>query len=299
MTGINGAAAQSSTEAAGTAAAGTTAAGRTPTAGPRQLKTELVGGGKHRLVFLHGLMGRGRNFFETATSLSDIATSLLVDQTNYAASPWTAEFSYADMADDVAQAISTGFGSGFTAGEKVIVIGHSMGGKTAMQLALQYPELVHALVVVDISPVPRPDAGVFPDLLGSLLELDLTAIRSRTDADRLLRDKIPDERTRAFLLQSLIRGGDGFCWEPNLPLLHASLQTIMGFAPPVGASFNGPVLWIAGGSSDYVRPGDLPRMQELFPDVYPVVVDSASHWVHADKPEQFRALLREFIASDC
>lgn len=295
MTGINGAAAQSSTEAAGTAAAGTTAAGRTPTAGPRQLKTELVGGGKHRLVFLHGLMGRGRNFFETATSLSDIATSLLVDQTNHAASPWTAEFSYADMADDVADAIRTAFG----AGEKVIVIGHSMGGKTAMQLALQHPELVHALVVVDISPVPRPDAGVFPDLLGSLLELDLNAIRSRTDADRLLRDKIPDERTRAFLLQSLIRGDGGFCWEPNLPLLHASLQTIMGFAPPVGASYNGPVLWIAGGNSDYVRPGDLPRMQELFPDVYPVVVDDASHWVHADKPEQFQALLREFITSDC
>lgn len=295
MTGINGAAAQSSTEAAGTAAAGTTAAGRTPTAGPRQLKTELVGGGKHRLVFLHGLMGRGRNFFETATSLSDIATSLLVDQTNHAASPWTAEFSYADMADDVADAIRTAFG----AGEKVIVIGHSMGGKTAMQLALQHPELVHALVVVDISPVPRPDAGVFPDLLGSLLELDLNAIRSRTDADRLLRDKIPDERTRAFLLQSLFRGDGGFCWEPNLPLLHASLQTIMGFAPPVGASFNGPVLWIAGGNSDYVRPGDLPRMQELFPDVYPVVVDDASHWVHADKPEQFQALLREFITSDC
>lgn len=295
MTGINGAAAQSSTEAAGTAAAGTTAAGRTPTAGPRQLKTELVGGGKHRLVFLHGLMGRGRNFFETATSLSDIATSLLVDQTNHAASPWTAEFSYADMADDVADAIRTAFG----AGEKVIVIGHSMGGKTAMQLALQHPELVHTLVVVDISPVPRPDAGVFPDLLGSLLELDLNAIRSRTDADRLLRDKIPDERTRAFLLQSLIRGDGGFCWEPNLPLLHASLQTIMGFAPPVGASYNGPVLWIAGGNSDYVRPGDLPRMQELFPDVYPVVVDDASHWVHADKPEQFQALLREFITSDC
>ncbi|RRD60262.1 alpha/beta fold hydrolase [Leucobacter sp. OH1287] len=240
-------------------------------------------------------MGRGRNFFETATSLSDIATSLLVDQTNHAASPWTAEFSYADMADDVADAIRTAFG----AGEKVIVIGHSMGGKTAMQLALQHPELVHALVVVDISPVPRPDAGVFPDLLGSLLELDLNAIRSRTDADRLLRDKIPDERTRAFLLQSLIRGDGGFCWEPNLPLLHASLQTIMGFAPPVGASFNGPVLWIAGGNSDYVRPGDLPRMQELFPDVYPVVVDDASHWVHADKPEQFQALLREFITSDC
>lgn len=241
------------------------------------------------VVFLHGLMGRGKNFLTSAKSLTDTA-SVLVDLPNHGASGWTDAFDYEQIADLVADALRDEVQTPFD------LVGHSLGGKVAMLLALRHPELIDRLVIVDIAPADSHAAGsVFEHLLGSLRALDLSAIDSRSEADAALKEPIPDSTVRGFLLQNLRRDGDGFAWQPNLELLFQSLDTIAGF-PMQEASFDGPVLWIAGGESNYVTEEAVPVMRQLFPKVRRVTVRGAGHWVHSERPEEFNAILDAFLA---
>ena len=177
------------------------------------------------------------------------------------------------------------------------LVGHSMGGKVAMLLALRHPELVDRLVVVDIAPVASGGEGEFQHLLDSLAGLDLASLERRADADAALADRIGDERVRGFLLQNLRSGTDGFGWQANLDLLRAELPSIAGF-PEVSGSFDGPVLWVAGQHSDYVRPEHGDVMRELFPQTRLVTVKGAGHWVHSEQPEAFVSILRVFLTLD-
>ncbi|WP_257995199.1 alpha/beta fold hydrolase [Brevibacterium luteolum] len=151
------------------------------------LSTKTVGEGDLRAVFLHGLFGRGKNFTTAAKAIADTHTSTLVDLPNQGDSAWTDTFSYVDMADQVADTLR----AGAAADGPVDLIGHSMGGKTAMVLALRHPDLIDRLVVVDISPVASDNGGEFDHLLGSLKALDLETLESRTDADQQLQERIP------------------------------------------------------------------------------------------------------------
>lgn len=174
-----------------------------------------VGDAGDRVVFLHGLFGQGRNFTQIAKAMTPDFRSLLVDLPNHGRSQWSETFSYADTADRVAEHLADGFaGDG-----RVHLVGHSMGGKVAMLLALRHPHLVMRLVVVDISPAPSTGAGEFEHLLGSLAGLELEGLTRRSDADEQLAEAIPDERVRGFLLQNLRSGSDGFTWQANLGLL--------------------------------------------------------------------------------
>lgn len=247
-----------------------------------------------RVVFLHGLFGRGKNFTRIASGLNPEVQSLLVDLPNHGQSPWTERFDYAQMADFVAAHLE----NGFAAGGPVDVVGHSMGGKVAMVLALRHPHLVRRLVVIDISPVASGSSrGEFNHLLSALTTLDLPAIESRLEAHAALRDLIPSDTVRGFLLQNLKRESEdqGFGWEPNLGLLSAQIETIMGFPDVTGAVFEGPVLWIRGDRSDYVSDVDAPAMRALFPKVRRLTVRGAGHWVHAEKPDEVIAALRGFL----
>lgn len=247
-----------------------------------------------RIVFLHGLFGRGRNFSKIATALAPEAQSLLVDLPNHGKSAWTEGFDYAEMADLVAAHLR----GGFAADGPVDVVGHSMGGKVAMVLALRHPDLVRRLVVVDISPVNSPSSrGEFQHLIDSLAGVDLASISSRSDADAALLELIPNIGVRGFLLQNLKRGagGSGFEWEPNLALLRAELPTIMGFPEMTGSMFEGAVLWIRGGKSDYVKDEDGPAMRALFPSTILVTIRESGHWVHSEQPEETLAALRSFL----
>ena len=259
-----------------------------------QLQSTSVGdpAAPHRAVFMHGLFGRGRNFSRIAAELAPEVQSLLVDLPNHGKSGWTEHFDYAEIADIVADHLR----NGFAADGPVDIIGHSMGGKVAMVLALRHPELVRRLVVLDISPVAaEASRGEFKHLLGALASLDLNAVQRRAEADAALLEQIPNTVVRGFLLQNLKPEGDGYVWEPNLQLLNGELTNVMSFPEFASEQFTGPVLWLRGAESEYVRDADLPAMHALFPAAQLHTIAGAGHWLHSEQPEQVIAALREFL----
>lgn len=247
-----------------------------------------IGSGEHTAVFLHGLFGQGKNFGSIATGLSDVATSHLADLPNHGKSPWTETFSLDNQADVVAGWLRERFD------HPVTLIGHSLGGKIAMRVALHSPELIEKLVVVDISPARNVEAAQFVNLVAALRTLDLEKVKSRTQAETELEELIPDKTVRRFLLQNLQRKDDVWFWLANLDLLADSLHTIGGW-PAIEGTFDGPVLWVGGGRSPYIQPEHEEPMQALFPRVLQVTMKNAAHWVHADDPDTFTQILRQFL----
>lgn len=255
-----------------------------------------VGESGPRVVFLHGLFGQGRNFTQIAKALVPDLRSVLVDLPNHGRSAWTAAVDYEVIADEVATWLRTSY-DGEPASH---VVGHSMGGKVAMALALRHPDLVDRLVVVDIAPVRSAGAGEFEHLLDSLASLDLISLVRRSDADEQLSAPIPDPRVRGFLLQNLRSTPQGFAWQANLALLRRELAVIGGWPDAPGgqggaASFDHPVLWLAGERSDYVRPEHEAPMRALFPRTRLATIKNAGHWIHSEQPESFVSALRVFL----
>lgn len=245
-----------------------------------------------KVVFLHGLFGRGKNFTSVAAALGPEAQCLLVDLPNHAQSGWTEHFVYEQMADLIAEHVR----AEFAGGDQIDLIGHSMGGKVAMVLALRHPDLIHRLVIIDIAPGQSANGrGNFKHLLTALSEIDLDKLERRSQAEAQLAEQVPDAAVRSFLLQNLKRDGNGFTWEPNLHMLRAELQTVMGFPDVHGATFEGPVMWIAGGNSTYITDEDEPAMRELFPKTVRMTIKGAGHWVHSEKPAETIAALRAYL----
>ncbi|NKE08975.1 alpha/beta fold hydrolase [Kocuria subflava] len=254
------------------------------------VQIQRVGDGPKNLVFLHGLMGRGKNFSRFAKEISTECTVLLVDLPNHGASAWTETIDYRETAEQVSAAVEAELGE-----QPYHLVGHSMGGKVAMTMALTRPELIEKLMVVDIAPVQSWNSGgEFPHLLGSLRSVDLTAVANRGEVDEQLSEPIPHPTVRGFLMQNLRHKDGQFGWQPNLDLLYSSLDTIGGF-PEFDSTFDGPVTWVAGGESQYVKEEYRPAMKKLFPQVRKVTVKGAGHWVHSQKPEEFTQLLRHFL----
>ncbi|MBS43506.1 MAG: alpha/beta hydrolase [Nocardioides sp.] len=255
------------------------------------MHTTDVGDTGERVVLLHGLFGQGRNFTQVAKALSPELRSTLVDLPNHGRSAWTDDAGYEAVAETVADWMAATYDA------PVHLVGHSMGGKVAMVLAVTRPELVDRLVVVDIAPGPSDGASEFEHLLGSLAAIDLDGLGSRGDADEQLAERVHDERVRGFLLQNLRRGSDGWHWQANLDLLRDQLDRIGGF-PHLDASFDGPTLWVAGERSDYIGPEHEAEMHRLFPRVLSVTVKGAGHWVHSEQPEAFVSVLRTYLLAD-
>lgn len=257
-----------------------------------RIHTELIEGGPRRIVFLHGLMGRGKNFTTIAKGLQDTTTALLVDLPNHGASCWTTEFDYIEMADLVAEELRRDF----CKERPAVILGHSMGGKVAMLLALRHPELTAGLIIEDISPA-RSTTSEFEHLLGTLLNLDLSQINSRRDAHAKLKSDIDDAGVRGFLLQNLIRDdNEGFVWQPNLQMLYNNLATIVDF-PEVAHSYDRhPVLWVKGSESDYVNDEAAETMRKLFPMTRKIQIRNAGHWIHSEQPKAFLETIDYYIA---
>src|SRR3954467_15024936 len=269
-----------------------------------RLAARTLGESGPRVVFVHGLFGQGKNWTTIARGLADEHRVTLVDLPNHGHSPWTDRVHYLDMVEMLAVELEH-------LGEPVTLVGHSMGGKVAMQLALRRPELLRALVVVDIAPVEYPlqggrtddpdeEASPFAAFIAAMRALHLDELKTRDDADAALRSAVPSRMVRSFLLQSLVRegvgAGGGWRWRLNLELLERDLGELRGFPePPAGATFDGKVLWIAGANSTYVLPEDRPRMDELFPTTRLVTIKNAGHWVHSEQPEIFTEALRRFL----
>jgi pimeloyl-ACP methyl ester carboxylesterase len=266
-----------------------------------RLAARTVGEAGPRVVFVHGLFGQGKNWTTIARGLADRHRVTLLDLPNHGHSPWTDRVDYLDMAELVAAELEK-------LGEPVTLVGHSMGGKVAMQLALRRPELLRALVVVDVAPVDYPESGgrtddldeessPFADYIAAMRAIDLETLQTRDEADHALRSAVPSRMVRSFLLQSLQREGThGWRWRLNLPALARDLGQLRGFPePPPGATFEGPVLWVAGANSHYVLPRDRERMDALFPATRLVRIKNAGHWVHSEQPEVFLETVRRFL----
>lgn len=258
---------------------------------PPDLHVTRHGKSGNRVVFLHGLFGQGRNWTSLAKDLAAEHRVLLVDMPDHGRSGWNDTFSYVQMADQVAAYLADE-----SEGEPWTLIGHSMGGKTAMQLALRHPELVERLGVVDISPVSYHGSGIFVDYVRAMRTLDLTTLDGRGQADEHLTELVPDPTVRGFLLQNLRRDGDGWRWQMNLDLLGDHLDDLARWPDPdPGTTYDGPVLWVAGSESRYIRDEFAPAMRALFPRTRTFTVKGAGHWVHSEQPEIFRQVIEHFI----
>lgn len=241
------------------------------------------------LAILHGLFGSGRNWATIAKRLGESRRVLTLDLRNHGSSPWGDDMDYAGMAEDVAATLAS---QGFEATD---LIGHSMGGRTAMVLALTRPELVRKLVVVDIPPAASGSGHL--SYVRAMRELDLEQVTRRKEADDLLAEAVPEYATRMFLLQNLVPDEDGrLQWRINLPAIESAMDVLTDF-PRFGSDrrFEGPTLFVTGAKSDYVRAEHRPEIERLFPNARTVEVADAGHWVHAEQPDAFLEAVGTFL----
>jgi esterase len=258
------------------------------------LFTTQLGSSGPRVAFLHGLFGQGKNWTTIAKGLSDSARVALVDLPNHGRSFWTDHFSYPEMADQVAELLRAQGGD-----DQWAVVGHSMGGKVAMTMALLKPELVERLIVVDVSPVATQQISEFHTFIRGMQSINLKTLNGRADADAQLAAYVSDPAIRSFLLQNLRREhaseGNGWRWQMNLALLNDNLDKMAGWPELHAEPYRGPVLWVGGHRSGYIRREYIATMRAYFPRARLIKIKDAGHWVHSEQPEVFLATLRRFL----
>ncbi|MGH6905787.1 MAG: alpha/beta fold hydrolase [Geminicoccaceae bacterium] len=241
------------------------------------------------VVILHGLLGSARNWTSIAKELATTHRVFAPDLRNHGRSPWADAMSFDDMAGDVAAFIGDHDLS------PAQVIGHSLGGKVAMRLALTRADLVERLVVVDVAPVAYGHS--FAPFIEAMQAVDLAAVQRRAEADLQLQRAIGDPAIRNFLMQNLVKTDAGFVWRVNLEALAANMPQLLGFPQPDDdAAYHGPALFIAGGRSPYIEAEHRPLIARLFPRAEHAVIEGAGHWVHAERPTEFLALAQQFLS---
>lgn len=237
------------------------------------------------LLIAHGLYGSGRNWGVIARRLADRREVVAVDMRNHGDSPRFPTHSYPEMAADLADVIET-------LGAPVDLLGHSMGGKAAMELALTRPDLLRRLVVADIAPVAYTHDQTRN--ARAMADLDLSRIATRAEADAALSATIDDPALRAFFLQSLDLRHKPPRWKLNLEVLEAEMPKIVGW-PGTKGSFDHPTLFLTGSESHYVRPEHRETIRALFPKARFAKIPGAGHWLHAEKPREFEETVRVFL----
>jgi len=254
------------------------------------------------MIILHGLYGSSDNWISIARRLADIYTVYLVDQRNHGKSPHQSMHSYPLMAQDINELmVSEGI-------ENSVFIGHSMGGKVAMQFSILYPEKVSALIIVDIGPAGyaeidnySPQVITHLNIMNAMLSIDFSKFTSRVEIERELAQMITDIHVRQFIMKNVQRDAENnFRWKLNLGALSKALPAIMG---PISIDKNNvrsklcnfPVLFIKGERSNYITQEQILLIKEYFPKALIESISDAGHWVHADKPETFVKMVEEFL----
>jgi esterase len=251
------------------------------------------------MIILHGLYGSSDNWMSIAGELSRNYTVYIPDQRNHGRSPHSSRHDYTDMITDLEELINENITG------KVILLGHSMGGKTAIGYAIKHPETLAALIVADISPFTRhPDdfaiAQAHEKILKALLYSDISSANTRQAAEKIILQEISDQRVGKFLMKSLYRNESGrFAWRINAPALFNNLDKLMAGIPVYGEALKGitgfPVLFIRGGNSDYLPEKQFPEIMQLFPAADIVTLEGTGHWLHAEKPDEFTAIVKKFL----
>ena len=253
-----------------------------------QLYYRELGSGEPLLI-LHGLLGSGDNWQRIAKELSGQYRVILPDARNHGRSPHTDSIPYSEMAEDL-KALYRHLGI-----NKANIIGHSMGGKTAMTFAGKYPELVDHLIVVDITPAAYSENN-FAEIFAAMNTFDPATAQSRQEVEEKVALYIKDPLVRGFILKNLARQeGGGFRWKINLPVISRSLEGISAAISP--GRYQDPALFIAGGKSDYINPERMESVNTAFPAAKVVTIVNAGHWVHYEAPEEFTSLVRDFLSS--
>nr|WP_156429036.1 alpha/beta fold hydrolase [Paracoccus aminovorans] len=239
------------------------------------------------VLLAHGLFGSGRNLGGLARRLAETRRVISVDMRNHGDSFHDPDHSYPALAQDLARVIEA-------SGGKADVLGHSMGGKAAMTLALTRPERVRRLVVMDIAPFAYGHSQT--DLVDAMQAVDLTGLRLRSDADARLAAHVSDPGVRAFLLQSLDLKADPPRWKFNLDALRDQMPLLVGWPEIAPGGFDGPALFLAGAESDYCRAPQAEAIRRHFPQAEIRVIAGAGHWLHADRPAEVAAAVEAFLA---
>ena len=252
----------------------------------QQLHYKIFGDRGPPLLILHGLFGSLENWASQAKAFSRRLVVVAVDLRNHGRSPHVADMGYDLMADDVLRLLQ------HLGIDKTHLIGHSMGGKTAMQFALNHAARVDKLIVVDIAPKRYPRHH--DEILDALMRIDLNRLKSRNEADAQIANAVPEPAIRSFLLKNLRRGESGFIWKINLPVLRDDYEKI---AAEVLAKqpFLGNALFIKGGNSEYVLPGDEAKITRLFPNARAVSIQNSGHWPHVEKATVFGKIAGDFL----
>ena len=253
-----------------------------------RLHYQSIGQGEP-LVILHGLFGSSDNWRSIASALSAERQVISVDLRNHGQSFHHPKQTFDLMAEDLLNLLDE------LALSTIDLMGHSLGGKTAMQFVQTFAERVRRLIVVDIAPRQYPDEHSI--IFKALMALDLSKFSSRTEASEALADTLPDPMVRQFLLLNMQKGDQGFSWRINLQALFCSYPGLLQSVAP-DDPVEKPTLFISGGNSDYVTDKDWQHIKILYPQAEHVVIDGAGHWVHAEKPDIFIQQVNRFLADD-
>ena len=238
------------------------------------------------IIMLHGFLGSLDNLLPIGRAMSEKHTVYLLDQRNHGQSPHSNEHNYSLLAGDLHE---------FVQEHKImdpVIIGHSMGGKTAMKYASMFPDSFRKMLVVDIAPRYYPKRHIH--ILEGLLSIDLEMVKKREDADAMLSKHVPEIGVRLFLLKNLARKEKGFRWRANLEVLLKELDKV-GEAIEGTELTNKPVYFIKGNDSDYVQGEDRQLIKKMFPSVKIIGIKGARHWVHADQPDNFIEIVKSII----
>ncbi|MCU0430883.1 MAG: alpha/beta fold hydrolase [Cytophagaceae bacterium] len=239
------------------------------------------------LFILHGLFGSGDNWLTLSKQLSERYFVVVPDARNHGKSPHSDVFHYASMAEDVLRLMDT------LNLDKVHLVGHSMGGKTAMNLVSRFPQRIKSLMVVDIAPRYYPPHH--QSVLNGFYALPLETLESRQQAEQLLGQHISDEGIKQFMLKNLYRNESGaFAWRMNLPVISKHIEEI-GQAQVFPSAISLPIMFVRGERSDYIRNEDWDSIRQVFPQASLTTVAGAGHWVQAEKPQEFAQILLNFL----
>lgn len=240
------------------------------------------------IIILHGVFGSSDNWQTVGKELASKYMVYLVDLRNHGNSPHSDEFDYNVMTDDVLELMMN------ENIDRAHILGHSMGGKTAMTFAARYPEKVNKLIVIDIAPKYYEPAHA--KIFRGFRSIKLDQIKTRNEADLQMSHTISDFTVRQFILKNLTREKEGFTWKLNLDVIEKNSERI-GEALSEEDWFNGHVLFIAGNRSDYIKESDLPGIQRHFPNAVLKFVPRAGHWVHAEQPKTLVRMVFDFLSS--
>jgi esterase len=241
------------------------------------------------LLILHGLFGSSKNWQSLAKVFSEHFKVFTLDLRNHGHSFHHDEMNYPVMAEDVNRLIR------YIGIDSCAMIGHSMGGKTAILLALKYPKLVSRLIVADIAPVVYSHA--YDHLLDPILALALDQLESRSAADKALKPDIPDIMLRNFLLQNLERKAEQWRWKVNWSAIDRQLNQLTGFPDmPADWKIDIPTSFIRGGNSEYIGAAEETEIKVHFKNVTVQTVNNAGHWLHAEQPDKFSQLALSFLS---